>query len=69
MWLRDSLPKHSSQLRLWIYGYESNLLDKDDIEDIYEAAEDFRQHLRILRQKTKVGISLMYILNLLTNPF
>jgi endo-beta-N-acetylglucosaminidase D len=69
MWLRDSLPRSFSQLRLWIYGYESNLLDKDDIGDVHEDAENFRQHLRILRQKTKVGISLMYILNQLTNSF
>ena len=61
MWLRDSLPKSFRQLRLWTYGYESNLLDPDYIGDIHEHAEDFRRHLRILRRKTKVGISSTYI--------
>ena len=62
LWLRDSLPRSFPQLRIWIYGYESNLLDPDSIGGIDEYAENFRRHLRILRRKTKVGIPLTYIL-------
>ena len=57
MWLRDALPKHLPQLRVWIYGYDSNLQDSESIGDVYEYAESFRRDLRILRGKTKVGHS------------
>ncbi|KAI9799050.1 MAG: hypothetical protein M1833_004244 [Piccolia ochrophora] len=51
MWLRDSLPKHFPKLRVWIYGYESNLSDSHSTSNVYEDAENFRRALRILRRK------------------
>ena len=59
MWLRDSLPKHFAQLRVWIYGYDSNLRDTESIADLYEFAATFRRDLCILRGKTKVGYVLL----------
>ena len=57
VWLRDALPEHCPRLRVWTYGYASGLTDPDSIEDVFEYAETFRRHLRILRQKTKVTTS------------
>ena len=59
MWLRDSLPKQFPRLRTWIYGYDSSLDDPNSIADVYEYAENFRRHLRILRKKLKVGLLLL----------
>ena len=60
MWLRDSLPQHFPQLRVWIYGYESSLRDPDSLADVDEYAENFRWHLRDLRVRT--GVSLPFFL-------
>lgn len=53
VWLRDSLPKHCPELRVWTYGYRSHLADKDASADVYEFAEKFRRKLRILREQIK----------------
>ena len=53
VWLRDSLPRHCPELRVWTYGYRSHLADTDASADVYEFAERFRRRLRILRQQTK----------------
>ena len=54
VWLRDSLPRHCPALRIWTYGYRSDLTDQDTIADVFDYAEDFRRQLRILRRKMKV---------------
>ena len=53
VWLRDSLSEHCAQLRVWVYGYRSYLLDQDSSADVFEYAERFRRRLRILRKQTK----------------
>ncbi|KAI9890869.1 MAG: hypothetical protein M1814_003508 [Vezdaea aestivalis] len=53
MWIRDSLSKHFPALRLWLYGYESELEDQESVEDVYDYAENFRGALRRLRKRTK----------------
>ena len=53
VWLRDSLSEHCAQLRVWLYGYRSYLLDQDSSADVFEYAERFRRRLRILRKQTK----------------
>jgi hypothetical protein len=53
MWLRDSLPKHFPQLRVWIYGYDFKLNDENNNVNLLEHAESFVQNLRNLRAKTE----------------
>ena len=53
VWLRDSLPRHCPELRVWTYGYPSHLTDEKSSADMYEFAERFKMRLRILRQQTK----------------
>ncbi len=48
VWIRDSLPKHCPQLRVWTYGYQSRLTDGNSSADVYEFAKRFRDRLRIL---------------------
>ncbi|KAM0803761.1 hypothetical protein BDR22DRAFT_800723, partial [Usnea florida] len=55
VWLRDSLPRHCPELRIWTYGYPSLLTDEKSSADPYEFAERFRIGLRILRQQTKTA--------------
>lgn len=66
VWLRDSLPRHCPELRVWTYGYHSHLADTDASTDVYEFAERFRRRLRILRQQTKAiekGRPLIFIVH------
>ena len=53
--LRDNLPKRFPQLRIWTYGYRSELTDERSTADVFEYAKTFKQHLCILRQKMKVS--------------
>ena len=55
VWLRDSLPRHCPELRVWTYGYPSPLDDANSGADPYEFAERFKIRLRILRQQTKIA--------------
>ena len=55
VWLRDSLPRHCPELRVWTYGYPSPLDDASSSADPYEFAERFKTRLRILRQQTKTA--------------
>ena len=55
VWLRDSLPHHCPELRVWTYGYPSHLTDAKSSADPYEFAERFRIALRILRQQTRTA--------------
>ena len=55
VWLRDSLPRHCPELRVWTYGYPSHLTDVKSSADPYEFAERFKIGLRILRQQTKTA--------------
>jgi hypothetical protein len=54
MWLRDSLPKDCPELRVWTYGYDSKLDDKDNIGNHLEYAETFKRDLYNLRKWTGV---------------
>lgn len=55
VWLRDSLPRHCPELRVWTYGYRSHLMDEKSSADPYEYAERFKIRLRILRQQTRAA--------------
>ena len=68
VWLRDSLPNDCPQLRIWTYGYRSVLTDQESIADVFEYAKTFKQHLRSLRQKTKVRIPHPLPLSLAQTP-
>ncbi|KAI9890345.1 MAG: hypothetical protein M1814_004255 [Vezdaea aestivalis] len=49
MWLRDSLPIKFKKLRIWLYGYDSDLKNTTTIASKYEWADSFMRNLRILR--------------------
>jgi hypothetical protein len=61
MWLRDSIPKHFPQLRVWIYGYDSKLNDENNNADLFDYAERFVQELRTLRAKVGHDTPLIFI--------
>ena len=53
VWLRDSLPQHCPELRIWTYGYPSHLTNERSSADPCEFAIRFKNSLGILRQQTK----------------
>jgi hypothetical protein len=55
MWLRDALPVDEPELRVWIYGYDFNLLKDDSIAGIDEHSEIFRHLLRDMRENMLVN--------------
>ena len=54
MWLRDSLPDDFSQLRVFIYGYESALQGSNSVQHLGDIGSSFRDSLRSLRISSKV---------------
>lgn len=49
LWVLDGLGSDFPQLRVWTYGYGSNLMQQGPCEDIYEFADSFVRSLRHLR--------------------
>ena len=66
IWIRDSLPFHFPQLRVWTYGYESKLADADSIGDVDDFAHSFWLSLKRLRKKTQVKQSVLALKKILT---
>ena len=64
MWLRDSLPQRFPQLRVWIYGYDSNLQDPRSAAQVDDYAVNFVWDLHSLRRKTQANqgkVPIIYI--------
>ena len=55
MWLRDSLPKDLPNIRILLYGYESELDGSDSNQNVSVIADSFIGHLRALRTQSKVS--------------
>ena len=55
MWLRDSLPKDVSNLRILLYGYESTLEGSETNQNVSSIADSFIGHLNGLRDCSKVN--------------
>ena len=54
MWLRDTLPRDSPNLRILLYGYDSGLNGSESHLNISRIAEAFIGHLRGLRRPLQV---------------
>jgi hypothetical protein len=55
MWLRDCLPQDLQGARVLLYGYDTNLLESQSFQGIYDAAITFRTNLRSIRNTRKVS--------------
>lgn len=63
MWLRDALPEHFPEARIYVYGYDSKLTDTQNFQEIPDLALNFRNDLSNLvlskpRKLVLVGHSL-----------
>ena len=56
MWLRDSLPQHLAgakvQARVFIYGYDSRLIESDSFQEISDLGAEFKNKLVQLTQNS-----------------
>jgi hypothetical protein len=52
VWLRDGLTKQFPKLRIWIYGYRSDLKAENTYGNIHEYASNFRRLLMIMRKRS-----------------
>ena len=53
-----------TDFKIWTYGYNSKLQDRDSIISFFDYADSFKQHLRTLRQKTgadKRGVPMVFV--------
>ncbi|KAL0258460.1 hypothetical protein SLS55_005953 [Diplodia seriata] len=62
MWLRDALPKDFPQARIFVYGYDSKLINSKSFQEIPDLSLNFRDHMSNIlsgsRQLILIGHSL-----------
>ena len=54
MWLRDTLPHDLRGVRVWVYGYDTKLMDSESFQDLEALASTFRRSLVFSRRPTSV---------------
>lgn len=59
MWLRDALPQHLSQARInarvFIYGYDSQLIESDSFQEITDLGREFKNKMVQLTQSSTLS--------------
>ncbi|ETS75351.1 hypothetical protein PFICI_12295 [Pestalotiopsis fici W106-1] len=45
IWLRDELPQHHPTMRVWVYGYDTNLTDRTSFQSISDLSISLINHL------------------------
>jgi hypothetical protein len=54
MWLRDSLPYDLPDARVFLYGYDTNLLQSQTFQDIDDLGLRLSESLRSIKRSQKV---------------
>ena len=49
MWLRDSLPRDVPNIRIFIYGYDTQLEGSVSIANLDDLANDFQSRIKLIR--------------------
>lgn len=64
VWIRDALPLDAPELRIWTYGYSSDVRDEGSVSDVFEWAHKFQSRLNTLRKYTRVSSRFLLLMML-----